>query len=161
MLASPVPTRCSLWSRGACSQERGPFVCRDQLKHSLRCISSQVPAPVPVTHFLMCWGPGMVLSPPRSCCDSVGSPFSVPSPVPPWSCFPLSEGGVCHQSFLMVCRVSVDISADLLMGVLLGDRTFSSLYTFTILCLCIWTVNSVSHRKGCFGLKFWGDLLAS
>ena len=48
LLASPVPTRCSLWSRGACSQERGPFVCRDQLKHSLRCISSQVPAPVPV-----------------------------------------------------------------------------------------------------------------
>ena len=47
LLASPVPTRCSLWSRGACSQERGPFVCRDQLKHSLRCISSQVPALVP------------------------------------------------------------------------------------------------------------------
>ena len=106
LLALPVPTRCSLWIRRACSQESGPLVCRDQLMHSLRCISSRVPAPVPVTHFLMCWGPGMVLSPPRSCCDSVGSPFSVPSPVPPWSCFPLSEGGECHQYFFMVCNVS-------------------------------------------------------
>ena len=71
----------------------------------------------------------MVLSPPRICCDSVGSPFFMPSPVPPWSCFPLSEGGVCYQSFLMVCRVSLDKSADLLMEVLLGDRIiFFSVY---------------------------------
>ena len=40
----------------------------------------------------MCWGPGMVLSPPRICCDSVGSTFCLaPSPVPLWSWFPLSE----------------------------------------------------------------------
>ena len=48
LVASPVPTRCSLWIRGTCSQERGPLVCRDQLKHSLRGISSQVSAPVTV-----------------------------------------------------------------------------------------------------------------
>ena len=34
----------------------------------------------------------MVLSPPRICCDFTGSTFClVPSPVPPWSWFPLSE----------------------------------------------------------------------
>ena len=75
LLASPVPTRCSLWSRGACSQERGPFVCRDQLKHSLRCISSQVAAPVPVI-FPDVLRHGTVPSPPRICYDSVGSTFS-------------------------------------------------------------------------------------
>ena len=86
----------------------------------------------------------------------------MPSPVPPWSCFPLSEGGVCYQSFLMVCRVSLDKSADLLMGVLLGDRTFFfSLDLEFSLCLCFWIVYSVSLGEGCFGLKFWGDLLAS
>ena len=59
---------------------------------SPRCISSRVPALAPVTCFLMLRGPGMVLSPPRICCDSVGSSFSlVPSPVPPWTWFPLSE----------------------------------------------------------------------
>ena len=84
LLASPVPTRCPLWSRGASSQERGPLVCRDQLIHSPKCISSRVSALVPVTCFLMCWGPGMVLSPPRICCDSMGNTFFfVPSPVPP------------------------------------------------------------------------------
>ena len=73
------------------SQERGPLVCRDQLMCSHRCISSLVSALVPVT-FPMWWGPGMVLSPSRICCDSVGSTFClVPSPVPPWSWFPLSE----------------------------------------------------------------------
>ena len=49
LLASPLPTRCPLWSRGASSQERGPLVCRDQLMCSRRCISSLVSAPVPVT----------------------------------------------------------------------------------------------------------------
>jgi len=73
------------------SQERGPLVCRDQLMCSHRCLSSLVSALVPVT-FPMWWGPGMVLSPPRICCDSVGSTFCLmPSPVPPWSWFPLSE----------------------------------------------------------------------
>ena len=53
-----------------------PLVCKDQLMCNPMCVSSQVPALVPVTHFLSCWGPGMVLSPHRSCCDSVGSSFS-------------------------------------------------------------------------------------
>ena len=137
-------------------------LCKDQLMCSPMCISSQVPASAPVTHFLMCWGPGTVLSPPRSCCDSVGSPFFMPSPVPPWSCFPLSEGGVCYQSFLTVCRVSLDKSADLLIGVLFCDRIYPSFETFRIsLCLCFWMVYSVHLGEGCFGLKFWGDLLAS
>ena len=74
-----------------------PSVCKNQLMCSPTCISSQVPAPVPVTHFLMCWGPGMVLSPPRICCDSVGSTFSraLSCPSLPGSCFPLSESGIC------------------------------------------------------------------
>ena len=130
---------------------------------SPKCISSQVPAPVPVTHFLMCWGPGMVLSPPRISCDSVGSTFSraLSCPSLPGSCFPLSESGVCYQSFFMVCKVSLDKSADLLMGVLLGDNFFLllrllefsfSLHLDSLLC--------ESWRR-LFGLKFWGDLLAS
>ena len=90
LLASPVPTRCPLWSRGVSSQERGPLVCRDQLMRSPKCIRSRVSAPFPVTCFLMCWGPGMVLCfPPRICCDSVGNTFSLmPSLVSCWSWFP-------------------------------------------------------------------------
>ena len=49
LLASPVSTRCPLWSREAHSQERGPLVCRDQLMCSPRCINSRVPALVPLT----------------------------------------------------------------------------------------------------------------
>ena len=77
-----------------------PLFCKDQLMCSPTCLSSQVPAPVPVIHFLMCWGPGMVLFPPRICCDSVGSTFSCALYCPslPGSDFPLSESGVCYQS---------------------------------------------------------------
>ena len=35
LLASPVPTRCPLWSRESCIQERGPLVCSVQFSHSL------------------------------------------------------------------------------------------------------------------------------
>ena len=52
LLASSVPTRRPVWSRDARSQERGPLACRVQLMCSPRCISSRVPALVPVTCFL-------------------------------------------------------------------------------------------------------------
>ena len=48
----------------------------------------------------------------------------MPSPALPGSCFPLSEIGVCINPSVMVCKVSLDKSAALLMGVLLGDRNF-------------------------------------
>ena len=62
---------------------------------------------------------------------------------------------------VVVCKVSLDKSADLLMGVLLSDNFFLllrllefsfSLHLDSLLC--------ESWRK-LFGLKFWGDLLAS
>ena len=80
----------------------------------------------------------------------------------PGSCFPLSESGVCFQSFFMVCKVSLDKYANLLMGVLLGDRIFFfSLDLEFSLCLCFWMVYSVRLGEGCFVLKFWGYLSAS
>ena len=46
----------------------------------------------------MCWGPGMVLSPPRICCDSVGSSFSlVPFLSLPGAGFPEWEDGGCQE----------------------------------------------------------------
>ena len=61
------------------------------------------PCPGPCDSFPDVLGAWDGLSPPRICCDSVGSTFSHAFSCPslPGSCFPLSEGGVCYQSF---CR---------------------------------------------------------
>ena len=62
----------------------------------------------------------------------------------------------------MVCKVSLDKYADLLMGVPLGDRIFFfSLDLEFSLCRCFWMVYSVRLGEGCFVLKFWGYLSAS
>ena len=79
------------------SQERGPLVCRDQLMCSPKCIRSRVSASVPVTCFLMCWGPGIVLCfPPRIFCDSVGNTFSCPLRSLAGAGFPEWENVACQ-----------------------------------------------------------------
>ena len=115
-----------------------PHVCKDQLMCSPTCISSQVPALVPVTHFLSCWEPGTVLSLPRICCDSVGSSFSRALSCPSLgAASPWVRLEYVINPTVVVCKVSLDKSADLLRGVLLRDRIFFFSLDLRILSLSL------------------------
>ena len=62
---------------------------------------------------------------------------------------------------VVVCKVSLDKSAYLLRGVFLGDRIFFFSLDF-LNSLFVFAFRQFTLRlgEGCFGLKFWGYLLA-